>query len=77
MSQAAKTIRRVRFEEVNEYAAFLDCSISPLGLPIFDGYDDLDDLRLAFFTIENYVSRREMNSRKSKAICKLIDRIYQ
>jgi hypothetical protein len=60
MSQAAKTIRRVRFEEVtpaHEYAAFFDCSIksliTPLGLPIFDGYDDLDDLRLAFFTLKS------------------------
>jgi hypothetical protein len=50
--------RRVRFEEVtpaHEYAAFLTVSIAPLvahlGLPIFDGYDDLDDLQLAFLTL--------------------------
>jgi uncharacterized protein YjbI with pentapeptide repeats len=50
--------RRVRFEEVtpaHEYAAFLSVSIAPLvahlGLPIFDGYDDLDDLQLAFLTL--------------------------
>jgi uncharacterized protein YjbI with pentapeptide repeats len=50
--------RRVRFEEVtpaHEYAAFLNVSIAPLvahlGLPIFDGYDDLDDLQLAFLTL--------------------------
>jgi uncharacterized protein YjbI with pentapeptide repeats len=48
----------VRFEEVtpaHEYAAFLTVSIAPLvahlGLPIFDGYDDLDDLQLAFLTL--------------------------
>jgi hypothetical protein len=60
MSQTTKTIRRVRFEEVtpaHEYAAVLDCSIeslaTPLGLPIFDGCDDLDDLRLTFFTLKS------------------------
>jgi hypothetical protein len=48
----------VRLEEVtpaHEYAAFLTVSIAPLvahlGLPIFDGYDDLDDLQLAFLTL--------------------------
>jgi Pentapeptide repeats (8 copies) len=53
-----RAIRRVRFEEVtpaHEYAAFLTVSIAPLvahlGLPIFDGYDDLDDLQLAFLTL--------------------------
>jgi hypothetical protein len=53
MSQAAETMRkrRVRFEEVtpaHEYAAFFYCLIeslvSPLGLPIFEGYDDFDEL---------------------------------
>jgi tetratricopeptide (TPR) repeat protein len=60
MSQLTKTTRRVRFEEVtpaHEYAAFFACSIeslvSPLGLPIFEGYDDLDELRLAFFTLKS------------------------
>lgn len=53
-----KASRRVRFEEVtpaHEYAAFFSVSIAPLvahlGLPIFDGYDDLDDLQLAFLTL--------------------------
>jgi uncharacterized protein YjbI with pentapeptide repeats len=53
-----KASRRVRFEEVtpaHEYAAFFNVSIAPLvahlGLPIFDGYDDLDDLQLAFLTL--------------------------
>ncbi|WP_310481257.1 hypothetical protein [Chamaesiphon sp. VAR_48_metabat_403] len=55
-----KASRRVRFEEVtpaHEYAAFLDVSIAPLvahlGLPVFDGYDDLDDLQLAFLTLSS------------------------
>ena len=50
--------RRVRFEEVtpaHEYAAFFSVSIAHLvahlRLPIFDGYDDLDDLQLAFLTL--------------------------
>lgn len=54
----SRASRRVRFEEVtpaHEYAAFFSVSISPLvahlGLPIFDGYDDLDDLQLAFLTL--------------------------
>jgi Pentapeptide repeats (8 copies) len=54
----SRASRRVRFEEVtpaHEYAAFFDVSIAPLvahlGLPIFDGYDDLDDLQLAFLTL--------------------------
>ncbi|WP_373540883.1 hypothetical protein [Chamaesiphon sp.] len=53
-----KASRRVRFEEVtpaHEYAAFFNVSIAPLvahlGLPVFDGYDDLDDLQLAFLTL--------------------------
>lgn len=53
-----KASRRVRFEEVtpaHEYAAFFSVSIAPLvahlGLPIFDAYDDLDDLQLAFLTL--------------------------
>jgi hypothetical protein len=57
-SQMSKASRRVRFEEVtpaHEYAAFFNVSIAPLvahlGLPIFDGYDDLDDLQLAFLTL--------------------------
>jgi uncharacterized protein YjbI with pentapeptide repeats len=48
----------VRFEEVtpaHEYAAFFSVSIAllvaHLGLPVFDGYDDLDDLELAFLTL--------------------------
>jgi hypothetical protein len=53
-----KASRRVRFEEVtpaHEYAAFFNVSIAPLvahlGLPLFDGYDDLDDLQLSFLTL--------------------------
>ncbi len=53
-----KASQRVRFEEVtpaHEYAAFFNVSIAPLvahlGLPIFDGYDDLDDLQLTFLTL--------------------------
>jgi uncharacterized protein YjbI with pentapeptide repeats len=59
MSQPAETIQqRVRFEEVspaNIGAAFLDASIeslvAALGLPIYDGYDGLDDLQLTFLTL--------------------------
>jgi hypothetical protein len=54
----SRASRRVRFEEVtpaHEYAAFFSVSIAHLvahlGLPIFDGYDDLDDLQLAFLTL--------------------------
>jgi hypothetical protein len=48
----------VRFEDVspaNQDAAFLSVSIEslvvPLGLPIYDGYDSLDDLQLTFLTL--------------------------
>jgi hypothetical protein len=58
MSNLTPTLQRVRFEEVtpaNEYAAFFDASIESLAahldLPIFEGYDDLDDIRLAFLTL--------------------------
>ena len=59
MSQPAETIQqRVRFEEVtpaNTAAAFIDAAIeslvAPLGLPIYDGYDGLDDLQLTFLTL--------------------------
>jgi hypothetical protein len=59
MSQPVKTIQqRVRFEEVtpaNTAAAFLDASIEslvvPLNLPIYDGYDGLDELQLTFLTL--------------------------
>jgi uncharacterized protein YjbI with pentapeptide repeats len=54
----SETSQRVRFEEVspaNTGAAFLDASIEslvvPLGLPIYDGYDGLDDLQLTFLTL--------------------------
>jgi uncharacterized protein YjbI with pentapeptide repeats len=54
----SRASRRVRFEEVtpaHEYAAFFSVSIAPLvahlGIPVFDGYDDLDDLQLAFLTL--------------------------
>jgi uncharacterized protein YjbI with pentapeptide repeats len=59
MNQPVETIQqRIRFEEVspaNKDAAFLDVSIEslvvPLGLPIYDGYDGLDDLQLTFLTL--------------------------
>jgi hypothetical protein len=59
MSQPAAIIQqRVRFEEVtpaNTDAAFLAASIeslvAPLGLPIYDGYDGLDELQLTFLTL--------------------------
>jgi Tetratricopeptide repeat len=59
MNQPVETIQqRIRFEEVspaNKDAAFLDASIeslvAPLGLPIYDGYDGLDDLQLTFLTL--------------------------
>ncbi|WP_310482144.1 hypothetical protein [Chamaesiphon sp. VAR_48_metabat_403] len=58
MSDLTPTLQRVRFEEVtpaNEYAAFFDASIESLfahlDVPIFEGYDDLDDMRLAFLTL--------------------------
>ncbi len=48
----------VRFEEVspaNQDAAFLTVSIeqlvSHLGLPLYQGYDDLDEMRLTFLTL--------------------------
>jgi uncharacterized protein YjbI with pentapeptide repeats len=48
----------VRFEEVtpaNTGAAFLDASleslVTPLGLPLYEGYDDLDEMRLTFLTL--------------------------
>jgi hypothetical protein len=61
MSQpTATTQQRVRFEEVtpaHEYAAFFSISIESLlahlNLPIFAGYDDLDNLQLAFLTLKS------------------------
>lgn len=48
----------VRFEEVspaNQDAVFLAVSIeslvAPLGLPLYEGYDDLDEMRLTFLTL--------------------------
>jgi hypothetical protein len=48
----------VRFEEVspaNQDAAFIATSIeslvTPLGLPLYEGYDDLDEMRLTFLTL--------------------------
>jgi hypothetical protein len=48
----------VRFEEVspaNQDAAFLTVSIEQLvahlGLPLYEGYDDLDEMRLTFLTL--------------------------
>jgi hypothetical protein len=58
MSNPTPTLQWIRFEEVtpaNEYAAFFDASIESLvahlGVPIFEGYDDLDDLRFSFLTV--------------------------
>jgi hypothetical protein len=62
MSQSTATTnqQRVRFEEVtpaHEYAAFFSVSIESLvahlNLPIFAGYDDLDNLQLAFLTLKS------------------------
>ena len=48
----------VRFEEVspaNQDVAFFAVSIhslvAPLGLPLYEGYDDLDEMRLTFLTL--------------------------
>jgi tetratricopeptide (TPR) repeat protein len=56
----ARKQQRVRFEEVtpaHEYAAFFSVSIESLvahlNLPIFAGYDDLDNLQLAFLTLKS------------------------
>jgi uncharacterized protein YjbI with pentapeptide repeats len=53
-----KQDRRVRFEEVtptNTIVAFLDARLSSLvtrlHLPIYEGYDDLDEMQLAFLTL--------------------------
>jgi hypothetical protein len=59
MSQpAAISQQRIRFEEVtpaHEYAAFLSVSIEQLvahlGLPLYEGYDDLDEMQLTFLTL--------------------------
>jgi uncharacterized protein YjbI with pentapeptide repeats len=53
-----KQDRRVRFEEVtptNTIVAFFDARLSSLvtrlHLPIYEGYDDLDEMQLAFLTL--------------------------
>jgi uncharacterized protein YjbI with pentapeptide repeats len=58
MDEHLATSQRVRFEEVtpaNEPAAFLNVDltdlVAPLKLPIYDGYDGLDDMRFAFLTL--------------------------
>jgi hypothetical protein len=58
MHDRVPKVQQVRFEEVspaNEYAAFFDASIESLvahiHLPVFEGYDDLDDLRFALLTL--------------------------
>ncbi len=50
--------QRVRFEEVtptNEIVAYFDAQLPALiagtGLPIFPGYDDLDDIQFAYITL--------------------------
>jgi hypothetical protein len=59
MNPSTPTIQqRVRFEEVtpaNEYAVYFDTSLDSVlahcDVPIFEGYDDLDDMRFAFLTL--------------------------
>lgn len=59
MSQPTSIVRqRVKFEEVtlaNDCVAFFDAALESLaahlGLPIYESYDDQDDLWLAFFTL--------------------------
>jgi tetratricopeptide (TPR) repeat protein len=61
MSQPTSVIRqRVRFEEVtpaNECVAFFDVAIDSLAahldFPIYEGYDEQDELRLAFFKLQS------------------------
>ncbi len=61
MSQLTATKQqRIRFEEVtpaHEYAAFfsvpIESLLAHLNLPIFAGYDDLDNLQLAFLTLKS------------------------
>ncbi|PSB58527.1 hypothetical protein [Chamaesiphon polymorphus] len=57
-NKISRSDKLVRFEEVspaNRDAAFLCVSIESLvahlGLPIFEGYDDLDEMRLTFLTL--------------------------
>jgi small subunit ribosomal protein S6 len=58
MDDKSTTPQLVRFEEVtpaNEPAAFLnvdlDSLVAPLNLPIYNGYDGLDDMRFSFLTL--------------------------
>jgi uncharacterized protein YjbI with pentapeptide repeats len=58
MDERVTTSQRVRFERVtpaNEHAAVLNIDlaslVAPLKLPIYDGYDSLDDLKFAFLTL--------------------------
>ena len=58
MDDKSTAPQRVRFEEVtpaNEPAAFLnvdlDDLVAPLKLPIYDGYDGLDEMRFAYLTL--------------------------
>jgi uncharacterized protein YjbI with pentapeptide repeats len=60
MSQTENSQQRIRFEEVtpaHESAACLDVSlassIAHLDLPIYESYDDRDELRLAFLTLSS------------------------
>jgi hypothetical protein len=52
--------QRIRFEEVtpaHDYAAFfsvpIESLVAHLNLPIFAGYDDLNNLQLAFLTLKS------------------------
>jgi hypothetical protein len=54
----AENFSQVRFEQASPaqtivafLAGDLKSLVSPLGLPIFDGYDDLDDLRFTFLPL--------------------------
>lgn len=58
MNEDSTAPQRVRFEEAtpaNEPVAFLnvdlDDLVAPLKLPIYDGYDGLDDMRFTFLTL--------------------------
>ena len=54
----AKKSQRIRFEEVtptNEIVVYFNAQLSSLlagtGLPIFSGYDDLDDIQFSYITL--------------------------
>jgi uncharacterized protein YjbI with pentapeptide repeats len=76
----------VRFEEVspaNQDAAFLTVSIeslvAPLGLPLYEGYDDLDEMRLTFLTLpsEETVTLMEYLHSPQPGVCISVDAAMQ